>query len=492
VPSPAVDSGDFEGIVSTSVTKVEAFLTRNAERFLWMLFGLLCLRFLAVDVFPTITNDSIGYLSHSDNLAEAGTIRAGYRQVGYPLYLALVDWLGGVMRVEPLLLTAVIQRGLLLAGLGYATWLWRFWALPLVFVLTTPTLIAYTNLILTEGLAVPLTVLYACLVGHTTLVSKKADEDVRLEAAWLAAGAGALYVILVSIRFHYILLGTGILGCAFVLYRNGRRARGWAIRLTTAVALFGVGLLGVMSYENSTEYDTFLPSVRGERSAYWATWWVVFDDPAVRSDPDLQDLYADGDPYAVIREVESGSDYTEQREDFNMAIGRLVEASGSTRNAQRMRSFLGALTGGRIDDVRGVVERIASTPPSEIDKAIHRNTWIADWGVETFLATFNDGEEIVPIVTSPIAPIRSAPYFVSLLGVALPTAVIVLIGGAVIRETRVFSVVGLMALWASLAVVAYYLMDNVRFIIVPNLFALTVATGVIAGLWSVWQQRRID
>jgi hypothetical protein len=62
----------------------------------------------------------------------------------------------------------------------------------------------------------------------------------------------------------------------------------------------------------------------------------------------------------------------------------------------------------------------------------------------------------------------------------------------VIRETSVFSVVGLMALWASLAVVAYYLMDNVRFIIVPNLFALTVATGVIAGLWSVWQQRRID
>ncbi len=77
-------------------------------------------RLLAVNLIPVITNDSVGYLSQAQDLFSDGLVRGGYRQVGYPLFLASTDIVGTVLRLEPVLMTAAIQRLLLSIGIAYS------------------------------------------------------------------------------------------------------------------------------------------------------------------------------------------------------------------------------------------------------------------------------------------------------------------------------------------------------------------------------------
>ena len=126
-------------------------------------------RLLAVNLIPVITNDSVGYLSQAQDLFSDGLVRGGYRQVGYPLFLASTDIVGTVLRLEPVLMTAAIQRLLLSIGIAYSVWLFRWWAIPVVVVATAPDIVAYTNLILTEALMVPLAIIYATSLAHVVM-----------------------------------------------------------------------------------------------------------------------------------------------------------------------------------------------------------------------------------------------------------------------------------------------------------------------------------
>ena len=117
----------------------------------WLLMLIVAVCVLSLSTFPVITNDSLTYLDYSRSLSTGGLVIQGHRQFGYPLFLAALRWVARIPDLEPLLLTVVIQRGLLLACMLLAWLRWRWWSVPLIAVLLTSETMIYANLVLAEG-----------------------------------------------------------------------------------------------------------------------------------------------------------------------------------------------------------------------------------------------------------------------------------------------------------------------------------------------------
>lgn len=444
---------------------------------------------LASDIFPIITNDSLAYIGHSNSITTTGFVQLGYRQVGYPAFLAAIDTLATSVRMEPLLFTVLLQRTLYLSALAFAVWLWRWRALPLVAIAVLPTMMMYSNFILTEGIGVGLALWYAVLVAW--VLQRAADEsfvvDRRLETRMIIAGSavGVIYLALATIRFHYILALVGLLAVLYVLYRTGRRARNASMAIAATLLVLGSSFLFFVSRENSQEVGPFFPSVRGERSQFWATWQVTFTlSPENQTNPALSDLYADGDPYKVMGGIDALPVYGDQQTAYTTAIERLIEDSGSSLLPERLKAAVGVLRGGRIDDVYGIVLNASTSSFDSVERSIYRASPARREGIDYVLENYNDGRSIQPVLTSPLAPARTFPYFLDIMQWLLPLAALVLAAGLAFSKIRLLAAVGLMTLLATMVVFGYFLMDNVRFILVPLLFVLTVSTAVADGIWN--------
>jgi len=167
---------------------------------------------LSVNQFPNINNDGVDYIAHSQALGERGLIAFGYRQIGYPLVLAAERVVSGVLGIEALLLASLAQRALLALGIGYAIWLWRWKSLPVVLLVVTPSLLAYTNFILTEAMTVPLALLLACLVSHHFALTRPRWEEstgpdlplaIPERTAAIATAWGATVVAFALLAFRF-------------------------------------------------------------------------------------------------------------------------------------------------------------------------------------------------------------------------------------------------------------------------------------------------
>jgi len=131
-------------------------------------------RLTMVDVAPTVSNDSLGYLKRAIERTPierpSVIIRPpGYKTSGYPIYLAGLDtvhgWLGGGdAPIDRLTLIAVVHRVTLAVGLVWLAWWAGLWALPVLWVLTNRIVQAQLNILITEGLTVPAAVLYTLAV----------------------------------------------------------------------------------------------------------------------------------------------------------------------------------------------------------------------------------------------------------------------------------------------------------------------------------------
>jgi hypothetical protein len=458
----------------------------------WLALGaglIAALLLLAVDIFPIVTNDSLAYIEHSNALGEFGFVQLGYRQVGYPFFLAFVDFFSSAARLEPLIITAVLQRLILLGALAFSVWLWGWRSLPLVAFVITPTLIVYTNFMLTEGIGVGLSLWYAALVAWALRLGVEArngDQSDQRQSRMLILAASAavlVYLALVTIRFQYILMIFGVLAVLFVMYRAHEPLRRIAGIMLLVLLVIGSGFLALLSRETHDEYGVWVPSARSERVQYWATWQVTFRlAPENTSNPELEDLYANGNPNPLIGELDKRP-LAEQRVAYSNAMDRLITQSGSTWTAERFRAFLGVLRGGRIDDIRSAVTKGSRTQYETVQALIYSNGYARRKGVEMFLDQFNGGRRIEPILISPIAPVRGAPYFRTLLPWMILAAIVVLAGGLALGRTRVLAIVGSLTLLVTASVFGFFLMDNVRFIIVQLLFVLAAATGVADEGW---------
>jgi ribosomal protein L12E/L44/L45/RPP1/RPP2 len=243
-----------------------------------------------------------------------------------------------------------------------------------------------------------------------------------------------------------------------------------------------VAIIGLLAFENSREFGQLSPNTRGARSVYWATWSAVFTlEPENAADPDLAEFYDDGDPYVFIGEVDSMNvPYPQQASIYEDAIEDLLSAAGQGVWQSRAESLVGALTGGRIDDINGIIDRVVKSDRDSVDAAIHSNVFSRENGAAAFADQYNGGELPQVVVLAPLAQRFPLPAARQLVGVLMPISLIVLLGGLMDGSTRLWAAGSLAAVVAFVAFIGYVRADNFRFLSSVFVFGIATACAVVA------------
>jgi hypothetical protein len=453
--------------------------------------GMVGIYFLAINIFPIVTNDSLEYLDHSREPGNYGMVFKGYKQIGYPLILLVGRFVAGLGGVEPLLFSALLQRLLLLGALAYVIWLWRWRAIPLVVLVITPSFLVYPNFVLTEGMTVPLSVLLGGLVGHHFRLAESAKpdgpaEDHRIALA-LAILASAVVFVMISIRFPLAVFGVvpvAILGAAW--FRNGRSQKGYVAALLVFVVVSGI-FSGLLAIENEREFGVFAPGTNDMPAQYWGAWQIAFAlHPENKAEPALAEFFDTGRAHTRIALVQSAyPGYKAQAVAHDADIDEMLELAGLDRNRERLFSFLGALRGGRTDDLKSYMGAAISADARSVDRAIYRSLFAIRRGGEAFAERYNDGQLPQAVITSPVFPKFPSPSLRVMLSFMVPAA---LVGVSVLSlyKRRVWMGLAYLApVLALTAAMGWILLDNVRFLIPGSVY-------VIAGFSALWDAKRVN
>lgn len=457
-----------------------------------VLVSLAALRMFGVSIIPVITNDSVGYLSHATSLSSDGMVWSGFRQIGYPAYLASVDFIGTVTSTEPILLAMVVQRGFLVVGCAYAIWLLRWWAAPLVVVMTAPDLVGYTNFVLAEGISMPLVLLLGLLMTHAALllsgrglpskVRHPTDSDqatldhrsLRLIAVLTAVGVATLTLL----KYQSIVFILPLLAVLFAMHRMAELKRLSVIVAVAIVTVLSVTSL-VQSLENGGENDDFFPLSRGVRNAYWGTFQNVFTlHPENRTSPDLEEFFDGGSPWPFIREVESTyQTYPEQREVFENAINAMLEAAGLDKREEQAKAVWASMRGGRIDDVAGFILEMRSATATDVYDLIHSNGVADERGRSAYLRGYNGGQAIEPVLTAPLFPTFSGLLARPLLQWIGPLMICVMLVAALLNaRIRIFLFATVISAMATFGFLGALLVDNYRYVVTTLVFLIPIST----------------
>jgi len=427
-----------------------------------------------VNWLPIVTPDSLLYLDHSNDLIGVGLVQVGFRQFGYPLWLASVDSVAGILNIEPLALTVILQRLLLVLSAGLATYVLRWWATPIVFVLVLPTTVVYTNYILTEAISIPVAVIAA--VACVGLFNARRGS---LRTTWLVTASLAA-AVLPMIRLHYGLLSVAIIAAIAAAARNDR-----SVRRSSAVAIIGIvistGLLVVsLAIENKTENDIFLPSLGSERVLFASSWDSVVTHNRDAVAAAIPDVYLDGTPGAFIVKVDqSAMTFREKNAAYAAAVDQIFAVTGASLIEQRVLSFAGAFGAPRMDDLGPVVVWAARpTPATGSESFIHQYAAVAEIDAQTIAARYNNGTVPQPVlsVASRIPSIRS-PYLGSVIDALLAIAIIGSLLLAQDRRPRPLAAIGLAVLLGYAIASSLYVMDNLRYLLPAYLFAIVLISG---------------
>jgi len=439
--------------------------------------------FLSVNTFPVITNDSVLYLEHSLDLAEGGWVTYGYRQFGYPLVLAVVRGLADPLSIEPFLAMVILQRLLLAASAILAWWFWRWWALPFLAFLLAAETIAYSNFLLTEGLALSIA---ALLIFPISLflnalksdVSADANRRMRLMGALIVAGV----VILFSIRFTYAVFGVVPLLMVFAGWRTPYR------RLTLSmlgITLLVTGLFTIfLSFENQREEGVFSPSAGGQPAGYYFAWMQVFRlHPENRVDPELSEFFDAGVVHDFSREVSAlDLSYEEQSGQYQTEIESMLRAADVPVFGSKIQSTLFALLGGRLDDIQSTVEGVVASTRFTVDGLINSNQFASRNGAQAFADEYNDSQLPHAVITDPIGALPPIPRVRRVLAVLLPLGMVVMLAGLWFPRSRPLSAIGLSVTLSFAVGVGWIRADNFRFLVTTSVFGLGVACAVLATL----------
>lgn len=467
----------------------------NAFRHLrksWIVLGVaLAFATLAVDTYPVVLNDSIAYLTHSQSLAEYGIVSFGYRQIGYPLWLALWDWIGSA--VEPFALVSLVQRGAFLVVAVLAVRKLGKPGLILVGLLLVPTYIAYSNLILTEAVGIPLATLAGVLLAVLLMKSGLSESvDCSTGIRLLIASSATVAVALAMVRFHYVVIGGALLAAILWMgWRNPRVRRAASIWAFAATATIGLAFL-FMSLENRSEFGEFFPTVRGERVQFWTLWQVVVEPNPGTIQDRLPAIFADGNPYTFMAQVDS-LDYEEAKEVYSEARQAILEAAGTSMWRERASAAGAALIAGRIDDLRSSMSTTAQDVlPGELELRIHRNNFARGQGVMAFNDTFNEGRITrAGFISSGPIPQLPMPQASDVFAWLVPISTILLLAGLTRRDARPKAIAGLAVLMAYVSLAGWFILDNFRFLLPAYMVTLVLAASVTRELVDAVKSPRV-
>lgn len=433
-----------------------------------------------VNWFPAITPDGLNYLDHSNDLIGIGFVQFGYRQFAYPGWLAFVDWIAGIGSVDPLGLTVILQRMLVIVAAGFTVLVLRWWSAPIVLIALSPSSIAYSNYILTETIAIPLAVTAAA--ASIAILQNRPRTHTRM---WLGIAIAA-GVILPTIRLHYAVISTAIAVAIFAAGRVREQSRRRTIAALLIMGLTFSLLVGALSLENRQESGVMLPSIGAERLMFWMTWETVVvshRDEVARAMPDI---YLDGSADAFIRKMNS-SDLSpgEQRAVYESAVDQIYATTGVSQIGERFRSFVGVITGSRLDDL-GLSLRSMASPVLDASSGmyIHQYESVTPVDSEMIGNRYNGGTPPVAVLTAAeVMPAFPTPSLNVTMSYVIP---MILVIGAYLL---LFAKARLMAAIAVGVILAYsvasfvFMMDNLRFLLPAYVFSITFLLGALREYW---------
>jgi hypothetical protein len=475
---------------SHTISKVLAVLGIIVVGVLW----------LGVNIFPVITNDSLAYLTHANDLPGGGFVQLGYRQVGYPAFAALARGVGDLLGGNPVLWIPLIQRMLFALAGVYLAWVWRWWALPALLLLAAPTFMVYSNQVLTEGLGIPAALFLAGVTTHAIAILQQRPQARHLSfatplgrrvVAGLVLAAAFLAFVAVAVRYTYAALGIAPLVIAYVAWQYRRKALRLAIvGLAAFVAATGIFTVGIC-LDNLNDWGRFTPATRTARAEYWAAWSLVFTlHPDNVDKPELTEFYDGGTPYTFIHALDENDDLDETDAQFEQGIEDLLAAAGMSKRREQLAAFAGGLTGGRLDDFGHILTDDTRAGLKQVLKEMHRNRQSWNEGRSAVNERYNRGQPLTPVLTDAIVPDPPFPYFVTLLRPLLLFAMAVGVAGLLRRSTRGVAV-GLLAppVVMSLAAAAT-LADNVRFLLITSVWAIAMSGPLLRMLLDEVPRRR--
>jgi len=421
------------------------------------------------------------YLEHSNDIFGVGLVQVGFRQFGYPAWLAAIDSLAGLINVEPLALTVILQRLLLIIGAMVAVYVLRWWATFIVLVLALPTMVVYSNFILTEAIGVPVAVIAAVACVALFKPSSRSVGTVALAIASVAAA------VLPMIRLHYGLLSVAIVASiAIALLSDPERRRHGVLAILGIVASISV-LVVSLSIENKAENDIFFPSLGSERVLFWSSWETVVSTNRDIVAEAIPEVYLGGIPDSLILAIDnSDMTFREQNAAYATAVSQIYEVTGKSLNRQRLLSFAGAIGGSRLDDIRPIVGW-AALPIAATGTSSFTDQY---WGVESMdpgliAARYNDNKIAQPIlsIASRVPSIRS-PYLGDVIDALLAVAIIGSLLLLSYKESRPLAAIGLAVLLGYAAASSLYVMDNLRYLLPGYLFAIVLISGAARVRWG--------
>lgn len=448
-------------------------------------------RLLGVDVFPVTLNDTVAYLLHARDLPAGGLVEQGYRLIGYPGYLAACRGMAAPLPLDALFLAAAIQRALLAAAALGALAAFGWAGAPLAFALSSTPLLALANLLIPEGLLVPLGALFGTLVARLALAEARAGDTAGGAAQLAAAGGYALACLLFAALFalkpQYALFGLLLAAAAARLWTRAPRTRALVAASLAATVLASGAFAVALALENQRELGELRPVSEGARAVWFGAHHAVFTvHPENRARPELRELWDDG-PYGYLHALEAReADYARRSQLLQRRTAALFAAAHTSAWAERLRSFAGYWLGGRSDDVGRRLAQVANARALAIERVARANHFSARHGVEAFYREFNDGR--VPLY----AELRREPARWSLgyrrrqrlLGLL---ALGVLLGAARRPGSRGIALATLASLTLAGAGLALHFLDVWRYALPGFVIGGCVASGV-AHQWLA--QRR--
>ncbi|MBK8010544.1 MAG: hypothetical protein IPK13_04295 [Deltaproteobacteria bacterium] len=447
----------------------------------FVLASLVVLRVFRVDVAAMALNDTITYLFHSRDLLGRGFIQQGYRQVGYPLFLRGTSIVGHGIGLDGIFFAALVQRCLLIAGVILLFLRLRWVAFPVALAVTFPGLVAVTNLLITEGLSFPLSLLFA--VSLIFALQALADEAPRniWRARFIVSSPFFLFLALTLIKAQFAAFSLILVAMTWMALRQRH-----VTRRLVAAGLVGSGALSAalffaMARENKAEIGVFTPVGEGARAEWYGAYQAIFNvRPENQRRPELSEFYARGNLYTFMHGLErSEKDYLARVPLFRARVDTMFAAAHESKTAEKIRSSLAILIGGRTDDIARVIRnqvvlgRDASRSYSTMYTRQH--------GMDRFFDEFNRGVRPSTISLRPVLGrgfLRGYRWAQSVVSLG---AVIVLLIACWVGKQRLLSAAALASLALVSAGLGMYFLDNWRYTIGGFVITSVIASAAISS-----------
>jgi hypothetical protein len=457
---------------------------RGLSNVAFIAFLLICAaRVLAVDIGGIVNNDALTYLREAESPLVDGLLFQGYRQVGYSLFMALSNGFGDLFGWDHVFGVALAQRGILVLGLALLAWSLRWWSAPVLIFATSASFVMQADFILIEGLLIPLCLIIGGLLAMVTVErvrSKGMARGVVIAACVLAALCAAL-----KLQYAALLAPAAVIG--WLLHRDGLITRRLALVALASSSLFVGVLAAAQSFENHSELGVFEPVAERHRSKWWGAWQAVFvHRPENVDDPALAEFYDDGNLYTFLHGVEREvPDYQQRKEIIERRTEAMLEAAGLSPRSEQVAALIGALRGGRSDDLAGVIDRTLAADPGDSMIRLAPNAVYQDAGPEVVADRYNDGLRPGIMTTGPVFDFsqRAVDHYGAWRSRASLLALVAMVASLFVRGRHRPGAIAVLAtmLAVALAMASGYT-DNARYLLGPLSIALVGGTMAVRAL----------